>query len=532
MRKHLLLITGLIVIAGNPARTSPQTGEITGTVRSYDGRAIVAAVAIYRPYDQRPTAKTTARNGRFQLRRIPRGHYTLVVENERLSRRETALTVNGGRTAKITLELDDETPPTTPTLISATAASNVASIDLRWSEASDSWSDIDHYDISWTGGNAFGQTVARTTEATLKELEPYAEYEVRVRAVDGAGSKSAWSNSQKARTVAIRNLQGRLIDAWQGQQPVNRATVTLTGGGSVTTIWSDEAGRYEFWGLRSGDYQLKVGATGYVGSEQIVKIDSRQELAVDISLTAYSYPWLKLSKEQSLSGYAAGLTTDGQDGTIAIALWSASWGIKLYDPQGGERGFLATPAAPQLLARHYEGGVMSYLVSANRRSWITDSLGARSLTLPEPAAMASYPGRATLFANGISLYQLKNNGAVVVPTATLTGPISALATSRYSTYLACGNQLYRFDINFETVVANQVSLPFSVGYLAQLDNSRALLASESDSGRLYLLDARTLAVIDLLTLPAEGGPVTGLATINNSFLVTTGRKLYRLENGR
>ncbi|WP_225333444.1 fibronectin type III domain-containing protein [Halomicrobium urmianum] len=82
----------------------------------------------------------------------------------------------------------DETAPAPPTPLSVTGIGPTA-IGLSWSAVTDDGSGIEHYAIS---GDGIQRTTvpAGTTSTTLEMLSPATDYEVAVRAVDGAGNGS------------------------------------------------------------------------------------------------------------------------------------------------------------------------------------------------------------------------------------------------------------------------------------------------------------------------------------------------------
>ncbi len=77
-------------------------------------------------------------------------------------------------------------------------------------------------------------------------------------------------------------VQGWVYDAVTNQVVVN-ATVTLDGYGSVLT--SDE-GAFTFRNVRPDDYELRVGAYGYMDLERSLKVDDDTEVSVALQIDA------------------------------------------------------------------------------------------------------------------------------------------------------------------------------------------------------------------------------------------------------
>jgi hypothetical protein len=185
----------------------------------------------------------------------------------------------------------DNTPPTAPSGLSATAAGS-SQVDLGWTPATDDIG-VAGYRVERCIGQActnFAEIATPTaTSYSNTGLSPSTTYRYRVRAADAAGNLSSYSGIAEATTAAAPPTPTGLVGAWAFGEGTGTTTADASGNGNVGTItaatWSTQG--------HSGN------ALSFNGSNSLVRVGSSASLSLTTGMTLSA--WIRPSV--SLSGW-------------------------------------------------------------------------------------------------------------------------------------------------------------------------------------------------------------------------------------
>jgi fibronectin type 3 domain-containing protein len=162
-----------------------------------------------------------------------------------------------------TLAAQDTTPPTTPTNLTATAASS-AQINLSWTASTDNVG-VTGYKVERCTGAAcanFAQ-IATPTAITFNDtgLAASTSYSYRVRAYDAAGNNSGYSNTATAATSA--SAPGNISVALSPR----RGGITISQTAAFTaTVTNDQGGMGVAWSATGGTLTGQTATTATFSS--------------------------------------------------------------------------------------------------------------------------------------------------------------------------------------------------------------------------------------------------------------------------
>ena len=172
------------------------TGNITGTVRNVANSTALSGVTVAIAGG---ASTTTNASGVYTFSGLNPGSYTLNLSKAGFSSTSAAVTVTAGATTTkdFTMVSTDNTPPTTPSALSATGMSP-SQINLSWTASTDSGgAGLAGY-IVYRNGSEVGRTASTTySDNGLSQNTTYSYY---VKAYDNANNVSGASNTASAAT--------------------------------------------------------------------------------------------------------------------------------------------------------------------------------------------------------------------------------------------------------------------------------------------------------------------------------------------
>jgi chitodextrinase len=160
-----------------------------------------------------------------------------------------------------TPQASDTQAPTTPSQLSATAASS-QQINLTWTASTDNIG-VSAYDIYRGQGTNTPQKVATVTTTSFGDtgLKASTQYSYYVKARDASGNTSVQSNTATVKTLA-RKQRSRIFGVVSGSIiPNAKVSITIEGIKYMTT--TNKVGHYIIRGVPSGRYNVSYNAAGH-----------------------------------------------------------------------------------------------------------------------------------------------------------------------------------------------------------------------------------------------------------------------------
>lgn len=528
---------GLLVLCAPAAHAA--TGSLAGRVTCLETPVPGAKIELLRGARVIKRVKS-AGTGDFVFAGLKPAQYRIRVKPAKkkgLGGNEEKAAVGRGSQTYLNLQVPDITPPNAPTNLKVTKGQGGTSTQLlSWRASRDNWGDV-AYELEVKAGDSQSAVEQYTsTSANRTNLLPATRYIYRIRAIDTAGNASAWSTTVSLETDATMNLSGTVkqdID----EQPIDSIDVYLRRSGGSTPIahvTTVDGGKYGFWGLTTGTYEITVGTTGRLTSTQQVTIaDPRRRETVNFVLARPRKGWWTETETFSVDGNIGSLTADRHRNLLALGLWSAESGVYLYQANGQLTGSIRT-IPPQTLAV-LPDPTKGYIVGGRRQTWLVDGNSTQQGPRLDFIDLAGDGQGATIGAVGTSLYLLGGKEWTEFRYADKLAEILSVAVEPYSHYVGTADKaIRRIPAGNELDLSRSVTtqLGFVPGKMTVDTNTASLFVTAESGNRIVILDSETLEIEDYLTLPSSVLQVSGLTVLGNKLYVASGNTVFTFTNIR